>query len=110
MNYDTAPVLDQMDRPLRDLRLSVTDRCNFRCQYCMPEEIFGPDYKFLSQDKLFSFDEMERLVKIFTSFGVKKLRITGGEPLLRKNLSSFIERASVKASFTSTFTTLRQIF
>lgn len=92
MKNEHTPIMDRLGRPLRDLRLSVTDRCNFRCRYCMPAEIFGPNYPFLAQDKLLSFDEMERLVKIFTTFGVKKLRITGGEPLLRKNLASFIER------------------
>ncbi|WP_110928537.1 GTP 3',8-cyclase MoaA [Bacillus massiliglaciei] len=85
-------IRDQLQRPLRDLRLSVTDRCNFRCRYCMPEEIFGPDYSFLSSDKILSFDEMERLTSIFVGLGVKKIRITGGEPLLRRNLPELIER------------------
>ena len=85
-------VVDTLQRPLRDLRLSVTDRCNFRCRYCMPEEIFGADYPFLSSDKILSFDEMERLTRIFVSLGVKKVRITGGEPLLRKNLPELIHR------------------
>ncbi|MBO1579550.1 GTP 3',8-cyclase MoaA [Bacillus sp. XF8] len=84
--------LDKLHRPLRDLRISVTDRCNFRCRYCMPEEIFGPDYSFLSNDKILSFDEIERVTRIFVSLGVRKLRITGGEPLLRKNLPELIER------------------
>lgn len=84
--------LDKHQRPLQDLRISVTDRCNFRCRYCMPEEIFGPDYSFLSQDKILSFDEIERLTRIFVSLGVRKIRITGGEPLLRKNLPKLIER------------------
>ncbi|WJE83352.1 GTP 3',8-cyclase MoaA [Bacillus sp. DX3.1] len=84
--------LDKLHRPLRDLRISVTDRCNFRCRYCMPEEIFGPDYSFLSNDKVLSFDEIERVARIFVSLGVRKLRITGGEPLLRKNLPELIER------------------
>jgi GTP 3',8-cyclase len=84
--------LDKLHRPLRDLRISVTDRCNFRCRYCMPEEIFGPDYSFLSNDKILSFDEIERITRIFVSLGVRKLRITGGEPLLRKNLPELIER------------------
>ncbi|WP_026677643.1 GTP 3',8-cyclase MoaA [Fictibacillus gelatini] len=85
-------ILDRWQRPLRDLRLSVTDRCNFRCRYCMPEELFGPDYPFLSSDKILSFDEMERLTRIFVSLGVKKIRITGGEPLLRKDLPELIHR------------------
>ncbi|WP_201318597.1 GTP 3',8-cyclase MoaA [Paenibacillus sp. EPM92] len=85
-------VLDKLQRPLRDLRISVTDRCNFRCRYCMPEEIFGPDYAFLSDDNILTFDEIERLSRIFVSLGVKKLRITGGEPLLRKDLPALIKR------------------
>lgn len=70
----------------------MTDRCNFRCQYCMPAEIFGPDFAFLQPDKILSFEEIERLVKIFVSLGVKKVRITGGEPLLRRDLPKLIER------------------
>ncbi|MDN4492598.1 GTP 3',8-cyclase MoaA [Ureibacillus aquaedulcis] len=85
-------LLDQLHRPLRDLRISVTDRCNFRCQYCMPAEVFGPDFAFLPSDKILSFEEIERLVKIFVTLGVKKVRITGGEPLLRPNLPKLIER------------------
>ncbi|MBM6644614.1 GTP 3',8-cyclase MoaA [Bacillus sp. RIT 809] len=84
--------LDKLDRPLKDLRISVTDRCNFRCRYCMPEEIFGRDYAFLSNDKILSFDEIERITRIFVSLGVRKLRITGGEPLLRKDLPELIQR------------------
>ncbi|PIE93206.1 GTP 3',8-cyclase MoaA [Bacillus fungorum] len=84
--------LDKLQRPLKDLRISVTDRCNFRCRYCMPEEIFGPDYSFLSNNKILSFDEIERITRIFVSLGVRKLRITGGEPLLRRGLSKLIER------------------
>ena len=89
-------ILDQLNRPLRDLRISVTDKCNFRCQYCMPAEIFGPDFQFLKKSQLLSFEEIERLTKIFVqSFGVRKIRITGGEPLLRKNLSTLINRLSL---------------
>ncbi|MEC0900662.1 MULTISPECIES: GTP 3',8-cyclase MoaA [Bacillus] len=84
--------LDKLQRPLKDLRISVTDRCNFRCRYCMPEEIFGPDYSFLSNDKILSFDKIERITRIFVSLGVRKLRITGGEPLLRRGLPQLIER------------------
>lgn len=80
------PIYDQLKRPLRDLRISVTDRCNFRCSYCMPAEIFGPDFAFLPHDDILSFEEVTRLVKIFVSFGVKKIRITGGEPLMRRDL------------------------
>lgn len=81
---------DQWNRPLRDLRISVIDRCNFRCRYCMPEEIFGHDYPFLPKEKILTFEEITRLSRIFVSLGVTKLRITGGEPLLRKNLSLLI--------------------
>ncbi len=84
--------LDKLQRPLKDLRISVTDRCNFRCRYCMPEEIFGPDYSFLSNDKILSFDEIERITRIFVSLGVRKLRITGGDPFLRRGLPNLIER------------------
>jgi GTP 3',8-cyclase len=81
---------DTLQRPLRDLRISVTDRCNFRCRYCMPEEVFGPDYKFLPKDQVLTFEEITRLAKIFASLGVEKIRITGGEPLLRKDLPMLI--------------------
>ncbi|PLR80767.1 GTP 3',8-cyclase MoaA [Bacillus canaveralius] len=84
---------DQLRRPLRDLRISVTDRCNFRCSYCMPAEIFGPDFPFLPKDQLLSFEEITRLVDIFSgAFGIKKIRITGGEPLMRKDLPALIEK------------------
>ncbi|MDR7245515.1 GTP 3',8-cyclase MoaA [Priestia megaterium] len=85
-------IVDTLKRPLRDLRLSVTDRCNFRCRYCMPEEIFGADYPFLPAENILSFDELERLTRLFASLGVKKVRITGGEPLLRKGLPDLINR------------------
>src|SRR5215470_18594423 len=83
--------LDTRGRRLHDLRVSVTDRCNFRCLYCMPREVFGPDYKFLARDQLLSFEEMARLVRLFKDHGVEKVRLTGGEPLLRKNLEQLIE-------------------
>lgn len=85
-----SSITDTLRRPLRDLRISVTDRCNFRCRYCMPEELFGPDHPFLQKDQLLSFKEITRLARIFTSLGVEKIRITGGEPLLRKDLPSLI--------------------
>ncbi|MFC7442006.1 GTP 3',8-cyclase MoaA [Laceyella putida] len=84
------PISDAMGRPLRDLRLSVTDRCNFRCRYCMPEEKYGADYPFLPRDQLLTFEELTRLTRLFASLGVEKVRITGGEPLLRKNLPDLI--------------------
>jgi cyclic pyranopterin phosphate synthase len=86
---------DQLNRPLRDLRISVTDRCNFRCRYCMPAEIFGKDYAFLSKNQILSFEEITRLVRQFVALGVQKLRITGGEPLLRKNLPELISQLTV---------------
>ena len=84
-------ISDQLNRPLHDLRISVTDRCNFRCAYCMPKEVFGDDYTFLPKNELLSFEEMARLAAIFVKFGVKKIRLTGGEPLLRKELPKFIQ-------------------
>ena len=82
---------DTRGRPLRDLRISVTDRCNFRCTYCMPKEIFDKNYPYLSHNELLSFEEITRLTTIFASLGVEKIRLTGGEPLLRKNLEVLIE-------------------
>lgn len=82
--------LDQYQRPLHDLRVSVTDRCNFRCTYCMPKEVFGPDYPFLPRGALLTFEEIVRLVRLFASLGVRKVRITGGEPLLRRDLPDLI--------------------
>ena len=82
---------DRFNRPLHDLRISVTDRCNFRCVYCMPKETFGQDYPFLERSQLLSFEEITRVVKIFRSLGVEKVRITGGEPLLRRHLERLIE-------------------
>ncbi|MBS4162634.1 radical SAM protein, partial [Klebsiella pneumoniae] len=84
-------MLDQKGRPLRDLRISVTDRCNLRCTYCMPAEIFGPDYPFLPKGELLSFEELERLASLFvTVFGVEKIRLTGGEPLMRKDMPELV--------------------
>lgn len=84
--------LDTLARPLHDLRISVTDRCNFRCTYCMPKELFGRDYQFLPQDQLLSFEEMARLTRIFANLGVRKVRLTGGEPLMRRELESLISQ------------------
>ncbi len=83
-------LVDRFRRPLRDLRISVTDRCNFRCGYCMPKAIFDRDYVFLPQHSLLSFEEITRLARIFVAHGVRKIRLTGGEPLLRKGLESLI--------------------
>ena len=81
---------DTLGRPLRDLRISVTDRCNFRCVYCMPKEVFGRDYRFLERSELLTFEELERLARVFVHEGVEKIRITGGEPLLRRDLERLI--------------------
>jgi len=85
-----AVLLDTFSRPLRDLRISVTDRCNFRCTYCMPREVFGPDFAFLSRDELLSYEEIARLCRIFARLGVEKFRLTGGEPLIRAQLDQLI--------------------
>ena len=82
---------DRLERPLRDLRISVTDRCNFRCTYCMPREVFGRDYAFLARSELLSFEEIRRLVRVFAEQGVSKVRLTGGEPLLRRGLERLVE-------------------
>jgi cyclic pyranopterin phosphate synthase len=84
------PLIDQLNRPLRDLRISVTDRCNFRCVYCMPKEIFGAGYPFLSREETLSFEEIARLGRIFVDHGVRKFRLTGGEPLVRRNLEELV--------------------
>ncbi|MBN4064511.1 GTP 3',8-cyclase MoaA [Dehalococcoides mccartyi] len=85
---------DKLNRPVRDLRISVTDRCNFRCTYCMPAEIFGEKYEFLPRPHILTFEEIERLARIFVQAGVSKLRITGGEPLVRANLPDLIKNLS----------------
>jgi cyclic pyranopterin phosphate synthase len=82
---------DQLGRPVRDLRLSVTDRCNFRCPYCMPRTMFGPDHEFAPRADLLTFEELARLVAVFAGLGVTKVRLTGGEPLLRRDLETLIE-------------------
>jgi cyclic pyranopterin phosphate synthase len=87
-------ISDTRGRLLRDLRISVTDRCNFRCTYCMPKEVFGKDYQYLPQSKLLSFDEITRMTRLFVAHGVEKVRLTGGEPLLRKNLEVLVEMLS----------------
>jgi GTP 3',8-cyclase len=86
----TGQLQDQLGRPLRDLRISVTDRCNFRCSYCMPKEVFNKDYPYLPQSSLLSFEEITRLARLFVGHGVRKIRLTGGEPLLRKNLEVLV--------------------
>ena len=85
-----AGARDRMGRPMRDLRISVTDRCNFRCRYCMPREIFGAGFEFLPRDEILSFEEIARVARIFAAQSVRKLRLTGGEPLLRHDLPSLV--------------------
>jgi cyclic pyranopterin phosphate synthase len=86
----TGVLTDRRRRPLRDLRISVTDRCNFRCSYCMPKEVFGPDHPYLPHASLLSFEEITRLAQLFLAHGVRKIRLTGGEPLLRKNIEVLV--------------------
>jgi cyclic pyranopterin phosphate synthase len=100
-----APLRDRMNRPLRDLRISVTDRCNFRCVYCMPKEVFGRDYQFLERKALLTFEEIARLARIFTGLGVEKIRLTGGEPLVRRNLEQLIEMLAAIPGLDLTLTT-----
>src|SRR3954454_7954312 len=93
--FDGRPgVADRFGRALRDLRISVTDRCNFRCPYCMPAEVFGRDFAFLPHDQVLTFEEIERLARLFVGLGVGKLRITGGEPLVRRDLPVLISSLS----------------
>ncbi|KWN18397.1 cyclic pyranopterin phosphate synthase MoaA [Burkholderia territorii] len=87
--------LDTLARPLRDLRLSVIDQCNFRCGYCMPRDTFGPDYAFMPSSERLSFAQLEKIARAFVSLGVEKIRLTGGEPLLRRNLEALIERLAI---------------
>lgn len=87
-------ILDTLGRPLRDLRVSVTDRCNFRCAYCMPRDVYDRDHVFLPRDEILTFEEIERLVGLFAGLGVEKIRLTGGEPLLRHEVADLVERIS----------------
>ncbi|HUU71422.1 MAG TPA: GTP 3',8-cyclase MoaA [Burkholderiales bacterium] len=96
---------DSRGRHLRDLRISVTDRCNFRCTYCMPKEVYGRDFQFLERKQLLSFDEINRLVTIFKDHGIEKIRITGGEPLVRRQLERLIEMLAQDSSLDLTLTT-----
>lgn len=96
---------DSFGRPLRDLRISVTDRCNFRCVYCMPKEIFGRDFKFLKREQLLSFEEIERLARLFHSQGTRKIRLTGGEPLVRRNVEELVAKLARLPNLDLTMTT-----
>ncbi|MDE2829245.1 MAG: GTP 3',8-cyclase MoaA [Gemmatimonadota bacterium] len=89
-----SDLLDTLQRPIRDLRISVTDKCNFRCPYCMPAEIFGEKYEFLPKAEILTFEEITRLARIFADLGVTKIRVTGGEPLLRRDLETLIAKLS----------------
>jgi GTP 3',8-cyclase len=91
----TGLLSDSLGRPLRDLRISVTDRCNFRCSYCMPKEVFDKDHPYLPHSALLTFEEITRIARQFVAHGVRKIRLTGGEPLLRKNIEALVEQLSV---------------
>src|SRR4051812_44732166 len=96
---------DTLHRPLRDLRISITDRCNFRCVYCMPKEVYGRDYAFLPRRDLLSFEEIDRLARIFAGLGVEKIRLTGGEPLIRRNVEHLVELLAAIPGLDLTLTT-----
>ena len=97
--------VDTLGRPIRDLRISVTDRCNFRCAYCMPKTVFGQDYRFMDRKELLTFEELERVARVFAGLGVEKIRLTGGEPLLRKELEHLVERLATIEGLDLTLTT-----
>jgi cyclic pyranopterin phosphate synthase len=99
------PLQDRLGRGLRDLRISVTDRCNFRCVYCMPKEVFGKDFQFLDRKALLSFEEIERVARIFHSLGIEKVRLTGGEPLVRRNLENLVAKLAAIEGLDLTLTT-----
>jgi len=100
-----STIVDTRGRPLRDLRISVTDRCNFRCTYCMPKEVFGKDFQFLDREQLLTFGEIHRLTRIFRDQGIEKVRITGGEPLVRRKLERLIEMLAYHQDLDLTLTT-----
>ncbi|MCC6067637.1 GTP 3',8-cyclase MoaA [Ferrovum sp. PN-J185] len=107
MNDNRLPysLVDQLQRPLQDLRISVTDRCNFRCTYCMPRTVFGQDYDFLPRPEILTFEEISRTARIFSQLGIKKIRLTGGEPLLRKNLDQLVAQLTAIESIEVALTT-----
>ena len=98
-------VADTLGRPLRDVRISVTDRCNFRCVYCMPKEVFGRDFEFLGREKLLTFEEIERVARAFVAHGAEKVRLTGGEPLLRRDLERLVAMLAALPGLDLTLTT-----
>jgi cyclic pyranopterin phosphate synthase len=97
--------LDTLGRPIRDLRISVTDRCNFRCTYCMPKSVFGHEYRFMDRKELLTFEELERVAHAFVALGVEKIRLTGGEPLLRKEIEQLVGRLGTIDGLDLTLTT-----
>src|SRR5438874_9660436 len=99
------PLLDTLGRPLETLRVSITDRCNFRCVYCMPREVFGRDYAFLDRRELLTFEEIERLARAFVHHGLEKIRLTGGEPLVRRDLERLVEKLARIGDLDLTLTT-----
>ena len=101
----SVKINDKLGRPLHDLRISVTDRCNFRCTYCMPQEIFGRDYQFLERSELLNLEEIERLARIFAGHGVRKIRLSGGEPLLRRDLEKLVAKLAGMPGLDLTLTT-----
>jgi GTP 3',8-cyclase len=100
-----VPLQDALGRPVRDLRISVTDRCNFRCVYCMPKEVYGREYHFLERRELLTFEEIDRLTRAFACLGVEKVRLTGGEPLLRRELERLVEMLAAIPGLDLTLTT-----
>ncbi|MGZ9006358.1 MAG: radical SAM protein, partial [Burkholderiales bacterium] len=96
---------DAAGRPLRDLRISVTDRCNFRCVYCMPKEVFGNDYAFLERKELLTFEEITRAARVFRCLGIAKIRLTGGEPLVRRNVEQLVAMLAAIPGLDLTLTT-----
>ena len=102
---NSTQVADRLGRPLRDLRISVTDRCNFRCVYCMPKAVFGKDYQFLEHQELLTFEEIARLATVFASLGTKKIRLTGGEPLMRRGLDALVRMLAAIPGLDLTLTT-----
>jgi len=101
----SMPLEDTLHRPLRDLRVSITDRCNFRCVYCMPKEVYGRDYAFLQRRDLLTFEEIARLARVFGRLGVEKIRLTGGEPLIRRDVERLVEMLASLPGLDLTLTT-----
>jgi cyclic pyranopterin phosphate synthase len=104
-HLDGGILRDALGRPLRDLRISVTDRCNFRCVYCMPKEVFGKDYAFLERKELLTFEEITRLARVFRRLGIEKVRLTGGEPLVRRNVEELVAMLAAIPGLDLTLTT-----